>query len=188
MIIAIIVVAIVLAIALWFGVSAMGRRRQELRRERELQNRRKSAAAEHTREAETRSRQADVAERRARIAEAEAQRERAEANVHRERASLHEQGLADHELVDDPGRPGDGAGADGAATAGDRRAAGDVPGDRLVPFDHGEAFAVALLQQGDELGGFHAFCFSLQLMHTRVQGMARSRASAIGSPQSRQMP
>ena len=34
----------------------------------------------------------------------------------------------------------------------------------------------------------HAFCFSLQVMHTRVQGMAFSRASAIGSPQSRQTP
>jgi hypothetical protein len=30
-----------------------------------------------------------------------------------------------------------------------------------------------------------AFCFSLQVMHTRVHGMASSRASAIGWPQSR---
>ena len=34
----------------------------------------------------------------------------------------------------------------------------------------------------------HKFCFSLQLMHTRVHGIALSRASAIGSPQSRHMP
>jgi hypothetical protein len=33
-----------------------------------------------------------------------------------------------------------------------------------------------------------AFCFSLQAMHTRVHGIAVSRASAIGSPQSRQTP
>lgn len=31
-------------------------------------------------------------------------------------------------------------------------------------------------------------CFSLHVMHTRVQGIAFSRAGAIGSPQSRQMP
>ena len=34
----------------------------------------------------------------------------------------------------------------------------------------------------------YAFCFSLQVMQTRVQGMALRRASAIGSPQSLQMP
>ena len=34
----------------------------------------------------------------------------------------------------------------------------------------------------------HEFCFSLQVMQTRVHGMAFNRASAIGSPQSRQTP
>ena len=34
----------------------------------------------------------------------------------------------------------------------------------------------------------HEFCFSLQVMQTRVHGIALSRASAIGSPQSRQTP
>ena len=43
-----------------------------------------------------------------------------------------------------------------------------------------------ILQQGDEL--VHEFCFSLQVMQTRVHGIALSRAGAIGSPQSRQIP
>ena len=64
----------------------------------------------------------------------------------------------------------------------------DVGGDGLVALEQREPLAVALLQKGDEFGGFHDFCFSLQLMQTRVHGMAWSRASAIGSPQSRQMP
>jgi FtsZ-interacting cell division protein ZipA len=111
LIIAIIVVAIVLLIGLWFAVTRMGRRRRELQRERQLQERRQAAAAEHVREAEARTRQADVAERRARIAEAEAQRERAEANLHRERAEMHEQGMADHEFAEAGERTDGGAGA-----------------------------------------------------------------------------
>src|SRR2546429_464524 len=34
----------------------------------------------------------------------------------------------------------------------------------------------------------HEFCFSLHVMQTRVHGMALSRASAMGSPQSRHTP
>jgi len=64
----------------------------------------------------------------------------------------------------------------------------DVRGNRLVPLVHGQALAVALLQQSSEFGGFHAFCFSLQVMQTRVHGIAFRRASAIGSPQSRHTP
>ena len=45
-----------------------------------------------------------------------------------------------------------------------------------------------LPQELEQLGGFHALCFSLQVMQTRVHGMAFSRAGAMGSPQSRQMP
>ncbi len=66
--------------------------------------------------------------------------------------------------------------------------AGHVHRDGPVMLGEGETVAVALLQQGDEVGGFHAFCFSLQLMQTRVQGIACSRASAMGLPQSRQTP
>ena len=48
--------------------------------------------------------------------------------------------------------------------------------------------AVELAQELQHLCGFHELCFSLQVMQTRVHGMALSRADAIGSPQSRQMP
>ena len=48
--------------------------------------------------------------------------------------------------------------------------------------------AVKVLQQSEQFGGGHAFCFSLQVMQTRVHGMAFKRASAMGSPQSRQTP
>ena len=44
------------------------------------------------------------------------------------------------------------------------------------------------LEEGEQLGRGHEACFALQVIQTRVQGMAWSRASAIGSPQSRQMP
>ena len=47
---------------------------------------------------------------------------------------------------------------------------------------------VDLLEQRSDLGGPHADCFSLQVMHTRVHGIAFRRAGAIGSPQSRQTP
>ncbi len=49
-----------------------------------------------------------------------------------------------------------------------------------------ELLAVERLEQGESAG--HAFCFSLQLMQTLVQGIAFRRASAIGSPQSRHTP
>ena len=57
---------------------------------------------------------------------------------------------------------------------------------RLMAQQRGELVAVELLEQREQIG--HAFCFSLQVMQTRVHGMAFSRASAIGSPQSRQTP
>ena len=47
---------------------------------------------------------------------------------------------------------------------------------------------VERLEQGAQLVGLHAFCFSLQVMHTRVHGMAFNRAAAISSPQSRHAP
>ena len=65
---------------------------------------------------------------------------------------------------------------------------GDVPRHRDVALAEGQLLAVALLEHVEELGGLHEFCFCLQVMQTRVHGMAFSRAGAIGSPQSRQMP
>ena len=62
----------------------------------------------------------------------------------------------------------------------------DVSGTRLMPQELGQLVAMEILQQPGEL--VHAPCFSLHAMQTRVQGIAFSRASAIGSPQSRQMP
>src|SRR5438132_2618957 len=62
----------------------------------------------------------------------------------------------------------------------------DVAGALLVAQESGQFVAVELLQQRKEIG--HAFCFSLQVMQTRVHGIALSRAGAIGSPQSRQIP
>jgi hypothetical protein len=50
----------------------------------------------------------------------------------------------------------------------------------------GELLAVELLEKRQGAG--REFCFSLHVMQTRVQGMAFSRASAMGSPQSRQTP
>ena len=47
---------------------------------------------------------------------------------------------------------------------------------------------VELQEQLEEVGGLHEFCFSLQVMQTRVHGMAFSRAAAISSPQSRHTP
>src|SRR5690606_21023922 len=64
---------------------------------------------------------------------------------------------------------------------------GDVPRDLFVPHQQRDALEVEVPNQASEIGA-HAFCFSLHVMQTRVQGMAFSRASAIGSPQSRQMP
>ncbi len=51
-----------------------------------------------------------------------------------------------------------------------------------------ERLPVELLKQCLQLGGGHEFCLALQVMHTRVQGMALRRASAMGSPQSRHTP
>ena len=62
----------------------------------------------------------------------------------------------------------------------------DEPGAGLVAQEPRQRLAVELLQNGQDV--VHAFCFSLQLMQTRVHGIARSRASAIGSPQSRHTP
>ena len=53
---------------------------------------------------------------------------------------------------------------------------------------HRQLVAVELAQELQHLCGFHELCFSLQVMQTRVQGIALRRAGAIGSPQSRQMP
>ena len=65
---------------------------------------------------------------------------------------------------------------------GDEACAGDV-----ALLERG-LVAIELAKQFEQCGRFHAFCFSLQVMQTRVQGMALRRAGAIGSPQSRQTP
>ncbi len=57
-----------------------------------------------------------------------------------------------------------------------------------VALAHVQLLAVELPQETDELVGGHALCFSLQVMQTRVQGIALSLASAISSPQSRHTP
>ena len=64
----------------------------------------------------------------------------------------------------------------------------DEAGGGHVPGAHRGLFAVELAQQLEQVGGFHELCFSLQVMQTRVQGIAFSRGAAISSPQSRQMP
>jgi hypothetical protein len=74
------------------------------KQERELQQRREGAAAEHREHAQSRERGAEAAEQRARVAEQEAERERAEANLHQERAAASERGMADRELIDDDER------------------------------------------------------------------------------------
>ena len=51
---------------------------------------------------------------------------------------------------------------------------------------HRQLLAMELLQERQQIG--HEFCFSLQVMQTRVHGIALSRAGAIGSPQSRHAP
>ena len=62
----------------------------------------------------------------------------------------------------------------------------DVSGASLMPQELGQLVAMEILQQPGQI--VHEPCFSLHAMQTRVQGIAFSRASAIGSPQSRQMP
>ncbi len=63
-----------------------------------------------------------------------------------------------------------------------------MPGRRLVTAQHPQLVPVELTKEIEQLCGFHALCFSLQVMQTRVHGIAFRRAAAIGSPQSRQMP
>src|SRR5262245_19779874 len=58
---------------------------------------------------------------------------------------------------------------------------------RVVTLDERHAPGSEFGQQRLEIG-HQAFCFSLQEMQTRVQGIASSRASAMSSPQSRQTP
>ena len=62
----------------------------------------------------------------------------------------------------------------------------DQPRARLVAQHHRQLLAVKLLEERQQI--VHALCFSLQVMQTRVQGIAFSRGSAIGSPQSRHTP
>ena len=57
---------------------------------------------------------------------------------------------------------------------------------RLMPEQHLQLFPVKFLKQAQQIG--HKPCFSLHAMQTRVHGIALRRASAIGSPQSRQTP
>ncbi len=69
---------------------------------------------------------------------------------------------------------------------------GIVGGDRLrvglTRLEQPQRISMELVEKVQQLGGTHEVCFALQVMQTRVQGIAFSRASAIGSPQSRQMP
>ena len=64
----------------------------------------------------------------------------------------------------------------------------DMVRDRLVPQQQCCALRRRTPGERQAFRRLHAFCFSLQVMHTRVHGIAFSRASAIGSPQSRQTP
>ncbi len=57
-----------------------------------------------------------------------------------------------------------------------------------MPLAHRQLFAVERTQRREKVVRLHVFCFCLQAMHTRVQGMASRRAGAMGSPQSRQIP
>ena len=62
----------------------------------------------------------------------------------------------------------------------------------LVTLEQRHPFGGKVREDLLEIVGLHgcdyAFCFSLQVIQTRVHGMAFSRASAIGSPQSRHTP
>src|SRR4029079_4528695 len=60
------------------------------------------------------------------------------------------------------------------------------PGRRLMAQQRRELLSVELLQQPEQTR--HEPCFSLQVRPPRFHGMAFTRAVAIGSPQSRQMP
>ena len=65
---------------------------------------------------------------------------------------------------------------------------GDEAGGRDVTLPQGGLVAVQVLEHLEQLAVFHALCFSLQVMQTRVHGIAFKRGAAISSPQSRQMP
>ena len=65
---------------------------------------------------------------------------------------------------------------------------GDLTGRGHVSIERRETLLIEFAQQRDQLAWLHVACFSLQLMQTRVQGIAFKRASAMGCPQSRQMP
>ncbi len=64
----------------------------------------------------------------------------------------------------------------------------DRPRVGLPRLEQLERVSMELVEERQQLGGAHEFCFALQVMQTRVHGMAFSLASAIGSPQSRQTP
>ncbi len=64
----------------------------------------------------------------------------------------------------------------------------DVTGGGDVPLSQAEFVPVKLPQELQQFGRLHELCFSLQVMQTRVHGIAFSRAGAIGSPQSRHTP
>ena len=64
----------------------------------------------------------------------------------------------------------------------------DVARSGFVLQQQREALDVEVPDESLQVGWSHAFCFSLQVMQTRVHGMAFRRAGAIGSPQSRQIP
>ena len=64
----------------------------------------------------------------------------------------------------------------------------DRLGIRLPLLEERKGVPVELVEEREELGGVHEVCFALQLMQTRVHGIAFNLASAIGSPQSRHTP
>ena len=65
---------------------------------------------------------------------------------------------------------------------------GDVPRRGDVAVAQRQLVAIERREELEQFAGVHELCFSLQVMQTRVHGMAFSRAGAIGSPQSRQIP
>ena len=64
----------------------------------------------------------------------------------------------------------------------------DRPGIGLPRLEQLERVSMKLVEECQQLGRAHEVCFALQVMQTRVHGMAFSLASAIGSPQSRHTP
>ena len=70
----------------------------------------------------------------------------------------------------------------------DERRDAQITEQRLQSGDGVCEMRSAVPQVAAERDGGQARCFSLQLMQTRVHGIASRRAEAIGSPQSRQMP